>query len=266
VSHWYRAKDGSAAHFEGKDGKDTTLRDARRLLKAGDPIYPSVTTVLNVKDKPGLTQWLQEEAAMMAAHTAVHDMLVWGNDETNLDIRFSRIWAKAVIMKTREKTFAKADAGTDIHDILEQFMLGNDVAPEHMKMCNAVHMCLMENCGEQDWVMEERFASELGYGGMCDLHSQEWVVDYKTKDEVDDKTRGWPEQAEQLAAYANGLGVPHARLANLFVSRTPPAEGEPWGVKFFEHKDEYAWNRFKATLALWQISKKYGKAFDELGE
>ena len=252
MGHWYD-KHGEPNHFAGKDGKGTTLREARKL-----DLYPSVTTVGQVVAKFALTNWLQEEAAMMGQEPQFA-----GQCEQYDSFRH---WAKSVVAASREKTMAKADAGTDIHDILEQFMLGNDVAPEHMKMCNAVHMCLMENCGEQEWVMEERFASELGYGGMCDLHSAEWVVDYKTKDEVDDKTRGWPEQAEQLAAYANGLDVPHARLANLFVSRTPPAEDEPWDVKFFEHKDEYAWDRFKATLALWQISKKYGKAFDELGE
>ena len=76
---------------------------------------------------------------------------------------------------------------------------------------------------------------------------------------MDDKTRGWPEQAEQLAAYAHGLGYPNARLANVFISREDPTE-----VVWHEHKDDMAWERFRHTLMLWQVSKKFGPYYESL--
>ena len=159
----------------------------------------------------------------------------------------------------------KADAGTDIHDILERHIKGLRVPDEHLPMCHAVVDLLNEKCGEGvGWISEKRFCNtDYGYAGMCDLHDEEgkWVVDFKTKDEVTPKTRGFPEQAEQLAAYANGLGAPNARLANIFISRSNPTD-----VAFFEHKDDMAWLRFTHTLQLWQVTKKFGPYYDLLME
>ena len=44
MSHWYDTE-GKPRHHEGKDGKDTTLREVRKLEKLGDPLFPSVTTI-----------------------------------------------------------------------------------------------------------------------------------------------------------------------------------------------------------------------------
>ena len=171
----------------------------------------------------------------------------------------------------KEKTKEKADAGTEIHDKLEKFQEDPfSLSPEDQKMCFAIADCIKENTGlslYEDFIPEARFCNtEIGYGGMCDLHTRpkvdEWIVDYKTKDEVTEKTRGYEEQAEQLASYANLLGIPDAWTANIFISRNPPEGDEPWGVKFYEHKDKMAWARFKHTAYLWQIMKKYGPYYE----
>ena len=134
-------------------------------------------------------------------------------------------------------------------------------------MCIAISECIKENTGLslfKHFIPEETFCdTHYGYGGTCDLHTNRmeyaWVIDYKSKDEVTAKTKGYDSHADQLAAYANGFGMRHAKQANLFISRTPPPEGEPWAVKFYEHKNtEIAWARFKHTLMTWQIIKKYG--------
>ena len=257
MGHWYK-KDGSPAHYEGKNGGDTTLREARKL-----ELFPSVTTIGGVRHKQGLVTWLQQEAAMTAAMT----MLEEGLDALNID----RPWASQQIAKAKEQTTAKADAGTEIHDKLEKFQEDPfSLSPEDQKMCFAIADCIKENTGlslYEDFIPEARFCNtEIGYGGTCDLHTQlvtePWVIDYKSKDEVTPKTRGYEEQAEQLAAYANGLGIASARTANLFISRNPPEGDEPWGVKFYEHKDKMAWARFQHTTYLWQIMKKYGPYYE----
>lgn len=259
MGHWYDSG-GNPRHFEGKNGNGTTLREARKL-----DLYPSVTTIGNVKAKFALTNWLQEEAAMMAAemaweaaHSYDHETEAYGGD-------FDRRWAKDVVKATRDKTMAKADEGTDIHDILEKFQIDPycQTARENIDMCDAVAHCIMENTGlgiHGDFMPESRFCdTEHGYAGMCDLHNEFWVIDYKSKDTVGAKTRGWKEQAEQLAAYAHGLGYPSARLANIFISREDPTR-----VVWFEHKDPMAWERFRHTLMLWQVENKYGPYFDTL--
>ncbi len=252
MGHWYD-KEGNPRHFEGKDGKGTTLREARKL-----DLFPSVTTVGQVVAKFALTNWLQEEAAMMAAE------LLWDDCDIQRD-DINRAWARTVVADSRDKTMAKADSGTDIHDILEKFQNNMEMASEHESMCAAVMKCIEENTDLNyfdDFQTETRFCNtEHGYAGMCDLHGSGWVIDYKTKDTVDDKTRGWPEQAEQLAAYRTGLlGVEStARLANVFISREDPTQ-----VIWFEHKDPLAWKRFAHTLMLWQVTKKFGPYYESI--
>ncbi|GAG26038.1 unnamed protein product, partial [marine sediment metagenome] len=211
--HWYDT-DGNPQHFLGKDGSATTLRQARVRAKEGNPIYPSVTTIGNIVSKFQLQQWLMEEAAMMAASMALGTSGVLACD---------RAWAKTVVAASRDKTMAKADAGTKIHDILEKHIKREFVPIEHKPMCTAVEELIIEKAGIETWMdakSEARFCDvEHGFAGMADLHTDNWIIDFKTKDEVDAKTRGWPEQAEQLAAYAHGLGYPNARLANVFISR-----------------------------------------------
>ena len=257
MSHWYD-NEGNPRHFEGKNGKGTTLREARKLT-----LYPSVTTIGQVVAKFALTNWLQEEAAMMAA-----EKLEGYGEEWVCPL--DRTWAKTVVAASREKTMAKADEGSAIHDALEKYYT-NQLDTKHPmhKGCYAVYKLIEDKCGIM-WsnaILEKSFCNlEHGYAGRCDLHAyvalQEdttWVIDFKTKDTVDDKTRGWPEQAEQLAAYAHGLGIPDARLANVFISREDPTQ-----VVWFEHKDPMAWERFRHTLMLWSVSKKFGPYYEQL--
>ena len=256
MSHWYDSE-GNPNHFAGKDGKPTTLREARKL-----GLYPSVTTVGQVVAKFALTNWLQEQAVLQSLYTP----------RARFDDIPKLAWAKRVVADAKEKTMAKADAGTDIHDVLEEFQqIGHavldfmGVSDEYHDMCDAVMELIEEKTGLDffdDFKSETRFCdTENGYAGMCDLHGEGWVIDYKSKDSVDDKTRGWPEQAEQLAAYAHGLGIPNARLANVFISRSDPTQ-----VVWYEHRDPMAWERFRHALMLWQVTKKYGPYYEGLKE
>ena len=182
---------------------------------------------------------------------------------------FDRPWAKKVVAAAREKTFAKADAGSEIHDILEQYFADYyaNRSNQDTALCDSVHKSIAAVTKSQSWIPERSFANaEHGYAGKCDLHSPDWVIDFKTKDGSVEKVRGYQNQAEQLAAYAVGLGIPNARLANVFISRDRELWGKPEGVSFFEHKDDNAWNRFKAQLDLWQITKKFGPAYDRLNK
>jgi hypothetical protein len=127
-----------------------------------------------------------------------------------------------------------------------------------LKICQGVTDIIQKEtgCSWHDFTPEQTFVdTELGYGGTCDLNNPAWTIDFKSKDTAVGQ-RGWPGQAEQLAAYANGLKHPESRRANIFIGR------DDGTVSWYEHKDPMAWHRFCATLRLWQITKKFGPAFE----
>lgn len=264
MGHWYD-KDGEPRHYEGKNGGDTTLREARKL-----ELYPSVTTIGSVRHKEGLVYWLQEQAAITAAEY-IGEQIAAG--ETGVLVA-DKDFAKQIIMLARDKVTEKADEGTAIHDILEKFHDNPfDLSEDEQKLCYAILDCIKKHTGLSlfdDFTPEARFCDTgRGYAGMCDLHTTPptktpWVLDYKTKDEVTEKTRGYDEQAEQLVAYSHGLGIPEARVGNIFIPRQPDENGD-YFIKFYEHKNtDAAWQRFKHTLMLWQVLKKYGPYYEEL--
>ena len=63
--HFYHA-DGSPRHFVEMTSRPGELRptritDVRKAAKAGEPWFPSVSTVLNILDKPALKNWLVDQ-------------------------------------------------------------------------------------------------------------------------------------------------------------------------------------------------------------
>src|SRR5206468_8431376 len=83
------------------------------------------------------------------------------------------------------------------------------------------------------WRPEKSFASPLGYGGKVDLHSRNWVIDFKTKDGDLADVKCWDDHFMQTAAYAYGLELPAAQTAVVFVTR-----GEWAAAKLVQHTRE----------------------------
>ena len=239
--HWYN-QDGSTAYEvpyadQSKGMRGTTLRDAKKLN-----LYPSVTTVLNVLAKPGLERWKQNNL-LMSALTLPHI------DGESLDD-----YAKRVTVDAADQAKAAAERGTYIHGSLEKFYMTGHVVDEHSAIIEGVSATMLEAFGPQNWCAEKSFTClELGYGGKVDLHSDEWVVDFKTKEfGPDDRIVGYDEQAIQLAAYRRGLDKPGAKLANVFVSVTHPGL-----VKVYIWDGRDYLQPFILTLELWQWQKQY---------
>jgi hypothetical protein len=239
-NHWY-TRDGAPMYtVEAAKGgqRNTTLRDARKLN-----LVPSVTTILNVAAKPALNQWLQRQV-LLAALT-----LPRRTDEPE-DEYIARI-----MDDSKEQGRAAADLGTDIHASIQGFYEGVQVEKhqDHVQGCVAA---LQTHFGHQAWVAERAFAHEIGFGGKCDLHAQNIVVDVKTKDFTDpDKVDAYDEHLMQLSAYRVGLGMPSARCANIFVSRNVPGM-----VKIIEWDQadlERGWQMFHALLTFWQTKNQH---------
>lgn len=231
-NHWY-TKDGQPMYTViGKNGKErnTNLRDARE-----HGYIPSVTTILNVAAKPGLSVWLQQQAILAALTLPRND----GESESD--------WLDRVLTDSKAQGRDAADRGTSMHSEIQQHL--EHKAKEYPKYVFAAKEALNAHFGAKDWICEESFGHELGFGGKVDLHCDNIVVDIKTKEKIDDKTSAYDEHLFQLAAYREGLGYPNARCANLFVD----LEGN---TKMIEHSEKdlaAAWECFYHLLRFYQI-------------
>jgi hypothetical protein len=227
----------------GKNGKErnTTLRDART-----ESLVPSVTTILNVAAKPALTAWLMNQV-LMAALT-----LPKLPEESDDD------YCKRVMQDSKEQGKAAANEGTDIHAAIQGYYDGQVVRAHEQSVQGCVDR-LQGHFGNKPWIAERSFGHELGFGGKCDLFTNVGdgiVVDVKSKEFSDpDKVDAYDEHLMQLAAYRVGLGVPKARCANVFVSRSVPglAVVKEWSAEDIDR----GWLMFVHLLTFWQLKNKH---------
>jgi hypothetical protein len=240
-THYY-TRDGDPMYTvpSKKDGsqRPTTLRDARERN-----LVPSVTTILNIAAKPGLNVWLQEQAILAA--------LTLPRYENELE----SVWLKRVVQDSKSQAREAADLGTEIHTAVQGFYEGKRASafPIHVQTCTKA---IESHYGARNWIAERAFAHEMGFGGKVDLHCEGIVIDIKTKDFSDpSKVVPYDEHLMQLAAYRVGLGMPEARCANVFISRTNPdlAVVTEWA----EEDLQRGWKMFTALLSFWQYKNQY---------
>lgn len=247
--HWYTQKGDPCYEVPNKSKggmRNTTLRDAKTM-----GLVPSVTTVMNIVAKPGLEKWKRDQILMAA-------LTLPKIDGESLDD-----FSKRVFQDAEEHARVARDDGTRIHGILEDYYVKGTAPSEHRALTTTVNDKLVEMFGEQEWLAEKSFAFE-GFGGKVDLHSKDVVVDFKTTSFTENnKPRGWPEQVEQLAAYAYGLGLcnPQAgsygfpRCANVYISTSV---SNLIHVKEWTQDELYkGFKCFNATLDLWIAKKGY---------
>ena len=232
--HWY-TKDGSPAYTTiGKTGeRPTTLRDARKL-----GLLPSVTTINGMLSKAGLDTWKQQQVLLAALTLPRQD----GEAEQE--------WLARVMQDSKATGREAAERGTAIHAIIESYF-EQVYMPEKPAYLDNIDKALNEAFGEQLWLSEKSFGHPLGFGGKCDLMaSSGFVVDFKTKETDLDKVDVYFEHEMQLAAYREGLGVPTARCAIVFVN------GKTNQVKLIEvsqEKLQSGWECFEHLLRVYQI-------------
>ena len=240
TGHWY-TKEGTPAYTTiGKTGeRATTLRDARK-----EGLLPSVTTIINLMSKPALSSWLQQQV-LLAALTLPRE-----SNEPEQE------WLKRVMSDSKATGREAAERGTAIHNIIQGYF-EQMYLPEKPVYLDAIDSTLKSAFGSQLWLSEKSFGHHLGYGGKCDLMAKPmngqgsgFVVDFKTKDTDLDKVDIYFEHELQLAAYREGLNLPNARCAILFVN------GKTNQVKLVEieeHQLQKSWECFQHLLRVYQI-------------
>ena len=149
-----------------------------------------------------------------------------------------------------------AERGTAIHNIIQGYF-EQMYLPEKPPYLDAIDDVLKHHFGDQAWLSEKSFGHHLGYGGKCDLMAKPmngqgsgFVVDFKTKDTDLDKVDIYFEHELQLAAYREGLNLPNARCAILFVN------GKTNQVKLVEIEEpqlQKSWECFQHLLRVYQI-------------
>jgi len=240
--HFY-TKDGSPAYtvIGSSTGKErpTNVADARKL-----GLLPSVTTIIGVANKgEGLLRWMQEQA-ILAALTLPR---LEGEEES--------VWLSRVMKDSKATGMDATARGIAIHNIIQSYF-EQVYMPEKPAYLEKIDEALKAAFGEQLWVSEKSFGHPLGFGGKVDLmaksvngNGKNFVVDFKTKTTDLDKTDVWFEHELQLASYREGLGMPNARCAIVFVNGTT---NQVKLIEVEESKLQKGWECFQHLLCFYQ--------------
>ena len=187
--HWYDPKTGEPRYtYTNKKGeiKNTTLRQARV-----SGWVPSVTTIIGCASSPALTNWKIDQAILSA--------LTLGRMEEETEKEYlDRIKADA-----QEQAKKAAERGTQIHAWV-QAGFEEVLSKEAEQYFFAAQDAIIKDCGDVGWICEKPFATEK-YGGKCDLHNEQYLLDIKTTDKPVADLKLWESHFMQLAAYRNGL-------------------------------------------------------------
>src|SRR5690242_6649652 len=252
MSHYYELTNAGVIprHFvdvASRPGelRPTTIRDAKKFGWT-----PSVTTILNLLDKPALTDWKIQEHLKVAFQDQLsgHELDTWWID--------LEVYCREIKGKTQDALNKAPKDGTDFHDELEQWFSGTYTG-DRRTLCESVGMLLEDSCGVQSWTPEKSFVDKMGFAGKVDLHSAEWVLDWKTKNTADKwkpKKMAYQEMCRQLAAYRVGLGLHNARCANVFICLdTGELEFYEWDPETLDR----AWATFTDLLRIWLREAQY---------
>lgn len=234
--HWYCGSTGEPRYTiyseSLKRERATTVADARK-----HGLVPSVTTVMSQIAKPGLTNWLNQQLLLAALTLPKID------GETEED------WLNRIMLDSKSQSKEASQRGTDIHAVIQSFYEGVYL-PEYPDYVHKTNQALIDSFGPQEWISEESFAHPTGFGGKVDLHAKSgFVVDVKTTEKDVDTIKPYHEHLMQLSAYRNGLKIPMARCANIFVN------AQTNQVRVIEHTEndlQDAWECFQYLLMFYK--------------
>jgi hypothetical protein len=249
-SHWYKPDGMPCHHVDMADGSQraTTLRDARKMN-----LYPSVTGICSVIDRPGLADWRVRQCVDAAVRM-------------DLDDPVSDKMYRAVKAQAFSQVDVAANLGSKIHDAIEVFVRSGDLPKDEDALqlyVRPVARWLSELQGlEVEDVEKVVVNHDLCVAGRADLlgtfNGRGVVIDWKTrKTKEGEKVRSYAGQDMQLAAYgATEFGADRIEdmlLANVVISTT-----EPGRIEVLKHATPAAsWLAFRAATCLWKHLKNY---------
>jgi hypothetical protein len=221
------------------DGRQSTLRDFRKWRSDGLFVAPSVTTVMGVINKPGLMNWKIDQYLKQA--------FFYQNDTLDFD-QLTGEWKRLA-----EAEMDKAmTAGTNFHQVMSDFILGK--SKPTMERDQVLARDVMDRIEQETGVKHSDFKSEYNfynglYAGQIDAYNDFLILDFKTKMEASKfKNLVQDDHIIQLAAYRQGVQMPDAVCANVYVCL------ENGDVKIVFHDEEKlirGLSIFNNCLSLW---------------
>jgi hypothetical protein len=218
VAHWYTASGKLVERVENKsrpgEFRDITIRDVRAWP---EPLYPSVTTLLQIVRKPELDAWFIEQALKHA----LNDPCVEEDPE---------LWVKRIAIRAGEVGRQAADFGTAIHAAVAEQLGGRPVAPELSHILAkpiATRVCeWLENNGYRVLETERTVVSkQLEAAGTIDIQA-EWqeknvIVDLKSREFTKkESVQAYRDHKWQVAGYNLILDGWADECHLLYISRT----------------------------------------------
>jgi len=229
-------------YANGKGMRAATLADARKLAA-----IPSVTTYLQVLDKPALNTWKVEQGvnAVMTSPRA---------EGEELDAFIHRV-IEIERVHEQESKIAR-DKGTAIHAAMEALLMGQPtewqewIRPAYEHMWNVVGFT--RELHLERILVSERHAGKVDF--IAETPECDWVIDWKSAGKLP-KDGSYSEHRLQLAAYAKSwseLGHGVIRTANCYISTKE--EGK---FAFFENPPwQEDWPAFEAVMKIWSWMHK----------
>jgi hypothetical protein len=142
-----------------------------------------------------------------------------------------------------------------IHAQIEKGFLGG----AKTKPYKVIKSWLDANYPNEQWIAEDSFCANEGYGGKIDLYSKSGIfIDFKTKDNLKGKDSArlvYDEHGMQLSAYAQGCNIEDPERISIFVDRadTELVLTHVWDKEtHYKHKE-----MFNSLLNYWKLVKNY---------
>ncbi len=243
--HWYTQEGEPMYTIIGANGKErnTTLRDAKK-----EKLVPSVTTILGMIAKPSLENWKINQALNSALTLERQE----GESTESFTYRCKHD-SKKIGMEA-------AKQGTKIHYQIEKGFLGLGQTKPYKK----IKAWLDENYPDEEWIAEDSFCADSGYGGKIDLYSKSGIfVDFKTKDNLEGKDPAklvYDEHGMQLSAYAQGCGFDNPQRVSIFVDRKDTGLISCYIWNDESHSRHLG--MFNSILDYWKLVKNYDSSID----
>ena len=245
--HWYTQEGDPMYTIIGANGKErnTTLRDAKK-----ENLVPSVTTIIGMIAKPALENWKIDQALKSAITLEKNE--TESIDEFSARCKFD----------SKSIGISAAQEGTKIHAMIERGFLGEETNTTY----EIIQAWLDDNFPDEEWIAEDSFCAESGYGGKIDLYSKSGIfVDFKTKDNLEGKDPAklvYDEHGMQLSAYAQGCGFTDVERVSIFVDRK---NTELIACHIWDKNTQVKHTKmFNAILDYWKLVKNYDSSKAEV--
>lgn len=249
--HWYDTNGVPCFRVPRANGvgdRATTLADARKLN-----LLPSTTNILRILEKPALTAWKIEQAALA--------LITSPRNPGEADDAFVQRIIHEEKQQDQESQIAR-DKGTAIHEAMAKLFTGQECDPELLPWINPAFTAVA-SYGQVAFT--ERAVVGQGYAGTADLGqncTHEWRLwDFKTTKNLP-KNGAYPEHRLQLASYAEPLARLLAQAGDnkpIIVGNVYISTVEPGAFVICEHEDwpaTYQWG-WAPLVIHWQWANNY---------